>query len=237
MHRLLFLLLVPALGHAQNFQFHEDFRHTVDPAYNDRNDPTLYFEYFHPADTGRSRLGPCYMKIQCDLLGPKDNMGKSFFQASQSFRVWKPPVYLAVQYSGGLGVTQPPQYSYTISNAFSVGPSWPFRRWGAWFNLMVTYTYNALPHPSQDVLVSFYWGKALRNYTWEFNGDFEVYTIDKTPQGLPGKWICFFGEPQIWRHLARHLSLGSRLNLFYHVLTFQDHFQAYPTLGVKYTPN
>jgi hypothetical protein len=78
---------------AQNLQLHYDLRHTVDPAVNLHNYPTLYFEYFKPArDSGQAFIKPgsFLLKTEADLLGSGDNMGKFYLQVSQSFRCWKP---------------------------------------------------------------------------------------------------------------------------------------------------
>src|SRR6266700_8456026 len=166
-------------------------------------------------------------------------MGNSFIQVSQSFRCWIPKVFIAVQYSGGMGITEPKQYSYYINNTFSIGAAYPFQWKGAWFNTTVSYSYNAFTKPSHDVLGSFYWGKGFRNYKFEFAGDIEVYTLNKDQgdvltKGLKGKWVAFFGEPQCWFNWNKHFSLGSKINLYYHVLTFSDIFQVYPTAAVRY---
>ncbi|PWT78180.1 MAG: hypothetical protein C5B59_02275 [Bacteroidetes bacterium] len=238
---VLVALALALQSHSQNLQLHYDFRHTLDPAHNASNFPTVYFEYFKSQDSGRAFIKPgsFLIKMQADFLGQRNNMGKFFMQVAQSFRFWKPKVFLVAQFSSGMGVTEPKQYSYYISNAYSFGISYPFQWKGGWFNSMLTYTYNALAKPSHDFLYSFYWGKGFWNYKFEFIGDFEVYSLNKNQgdeltKNLEGKWICFFGEPQFWYNLNKHLALGSKINLYYHVLNFDDHFQVYPTIALKY---
>ena len=159
---------------SQNLQLHYDFRHSIDPAHNSRNFPTLYFEYFKSLDSGKSfiKLGSFFIKIESDMQGANDNIGKSFIQASQTFRLWKPKIFLSLQYSGGLGVTEPRQYSYYIANAFSAGSCYPFQWKGAYFSAALYYNYNMLKRPSNDMMLSFYWGKGFWNYKVEFAGDF-----------------------------------------------------------------
>ena len=203
--RYIVLLLLPLSVHAQNLQ-------VVYP-------PVIYFEYWNPGDS--THRGPFLMKLEADLSSPKDNIGKSYVQFSQAIRFWKPKVYLAVQYSGGLGT------NYSIANAYSIGVSVPF----SGYNLLVLYTYNAFPRPSQDPLVSFYWWKGLHHYKWELSGDINGYTLNKNPHG---KWLCFFGEPQLWYNVCKHLSLGARVNLYYNDLALDNCFQWGPTIGLKY---
>ncbi|AYL96270.1 DUF5020 family protein [Mucilaginibacter celer] len=227
---------------AQNLQLHYDLRHTVDPGRNSKNFPSLYFEYFKsmkkPGDSALVKPGAFFLKVQTDLQGADNNIGKSFIQVSQSFKFWKPDVFLSVQYSGGLGVTEPKHYSYYITNAFSLGPAYGFAWAGVYFSTSLSYTYNALEKPSYDFMYSFYWGKGFFNYKLEFKGDFEVYTINRNQgddftRNLRGKRLSFFGEPQLWYNINNTVGVGARLNMFYHVVTTEDVFQNYPTIAVK----
>ncbi|MGZ3872546.1 MAG: DUF5020 family protein [Mucilaginibacter sp.] len=225
---------------SQNLQLHYDFRHTVDPDRNAKNFPVLYFEYFKSqTDTSAFiKPGSFLFKAETDLSGDKNNIGKAFVQVTQTFRLWQPKVFVGIQYSGGLGVTEPKQYSYYINNAFSVGPSLPFQWKGAYFNAFVYYTYNRLTKPSNDLMLSFYWWKSFFNYKIEFAGDFELYTINKNrgdalTSDLKGKTVSFFGEPQVWFNLNKSFALGSKQLLYYHVNTSQNVFEVYPTLAIK----
>ncbi|HZY36484.1 MAG TPA: DUF5020 family protein [Mucilaginibacter sp.] len=237
---LLVILSFPADIFAQNLQLHYDFRHSIDPKHNPQNFPTLYFEYFKAMDSTSSFIKPgsFFMKIEDDLQGNRDNIGKSFIQASQTFRMWRPKIFAAVQYSGGLGVTDPAQYSYYINNCFSIGPSYPFQWKGAYFNAEIFYNYNILKKPSNDIMISFYWGKGFWNYKMEFDGDFELYTLnrnqgDAATQNLKGKIVSFFGEPQVWFKVKGNFSIGSKFIMYYHVINPQNLFEVYPTIAAR----
>ena len=237
---LLTILFTSIVLHAQNLQLYYDFRHSIDPQHNSQNFPTLYFEYFKAMDSTKSLVKPgsFFMKIEDDLQGDRDNIGKSFIQVSQTLRLWQPQIFAAVQYSGGLGVTDPAQYSYYINNCFSIGPSYPFKWEGVYFNAEVFYNYNILKKPSNDVMLSFYWGKGFWNYKMEFDGDFELYTLnrnqgDAATQNLKGKIISFFGEPQVWFKVKGGLSLGSKFIMYYHVVIPQNLFEVYPTIAAR----
>jgi hypothetical protein len=239
-YRFLFILgMLPSLLFAQTLQLHYDFRHTVDPSHNSMNFPTIYFEYFKQKDTAS---GSFFMKMENDLNGQNHNIGKFYTQLTQSFKFWKPKVYAQVQYSGGLGISEPGSYPYYIANAFSVGPVYPFQWKGAWFSTALSYTYNAFKKPSNDFLYSFYWGRGFWNYKVEFSGDVELYSMnrntgDSFTSNLGGKSIAFFGEPQVWFRIHKGFALGSKINLYYHVLTNEDLFQVYPTLAVRFKFN
>jgi hypothetical protein len=95
-----------------------------------------------------------------------------------------------------------------------------------------------LPKPSNDVMLSFYWGKGFWNYKVEFAGDFELYTLNRNTgyeatKDLHGKTVSFFGEPQIWFRIHKGFSLGSRAILYYHVITTENLFEVYPTIAAR----
>jgi hypothetical protein len=232
---LLFTLgILPFRLFAQNLQLHYDFRHTLDPAHNSMNFPTIYFEYFKSKDTS----GSFFIKTESDLNGMDHNIGKFFTQVSQSLKFWKPKVYAQLQYSGGMGIAEPGSYAYYITNAFSLGAVYPFQWKGAWFSTSLSYTYNAFKKPSHDLLYSLYWGRGFWNYKFEFSGDLELYTLNKNLGdsfncNLRGKRAAFFGEPQVWFKIHNGSSLGSKINLYYHVLTSENLFQIYPTVAAR----
>lgn len=234
-------LLFGKPAEAQNLQLHEDFRHSIDPAQNPKNYPSLYFEYFKNQDSGKSFLKPgaFLLKTQVDLSGDQHNIGQSYIQVSQSLRFWKPKVFLSLQYNGGLGVTDPKQYSYYITNTYSAGASYTFPWKGAWLSSVLAYKYLSYPKPSQDFIFTQYWWSGHFHYKLEFAGDFSIWTENKdhgdaATANLTGKRFFFFGEPQVWLNLNKTFAIGSKINLYYHVNTTADLFQVYPTAGLKW---
>lgn len=225
---------------AQSLQLHYDLRHTVDPALNIKNFATLYFEYFKNQDSGTSFIKPgsFLLKMQADFLGEKNNMGKFYMQVSQSFRCWKPKIFVNLQYSGGLGITEPKQYSYYITNAFSVGLAYPFQLGKAYLASVINYKYVPYTKPSNDFLYTLYWWKGFWNYKAELSGDFSIWTENKNhgddfTKELHGKRFYFFAEPAFWYNLNKAFSVGTKLNMYYHVLTVDDRLQIYPTIAVR----
>ena len=233
------LLCTDALS--QNIQLHYDMRHSVDPKYNSKNFPTVYFEYFKNQDSGHAFIKPgsFLFKMEADLLGDKTNIGKGYMQATQTLRFWKPKMFLHLSYSGGLGITEPKQYSYYIVNTFAAGVSYTFQWHGAWLSTVLDYKYIPYQKPTNDFIYTLYWWKGFFNYKFELAGDFSIWTENKN-QGddytktLSGKRFFFFAEPQIWYNISQKFSVGSKINMFYHVNTTDNVFQAYPTLAVKY---
>ena len=224
----------------QSLQLHYDLRHTVDARRNPKNFPSVYFEYFKNQDSGKSFIKPgsFLFKMQADFLGEKANAGKFYMQVSQSFRCWRPKIFLHLQYSGGAGITEPRQYSYYILNAFSAGLSYPFRWGNAWMTGVLDYKYISYAKPSHDLFYTLYWWKGLFNYKAEFAGDFSVWTENKNhgddvTKNFRGKRFYFFAEPQFWYNVNRTLAFGTRINCNYHVLTTEDVFQVYPSLAVR----
>ncbi|MBK7869270.1 MAG: DUF5020 family protein [Saprospiraceae bacterium] len=218
---------------AQQVQLHYDFRHSIDPEFNIKNFPSLSFEYFKENDS----LGSFLLKMQTDFTGEKSNPAQVFLQVSQNLRFWKPKVYLALNYSGGLGIA-PPAYGYYISNAFSAGVSYPFQWKGAIFSANLNYRYTAFTKGSHDMQFNFYFWKGFFNYKLQTAGSFVAWTQNRD-QGIEftkdmnGKKFAFFGDPQIWLKVTSKISIGSRINIFYHVLTDENEVQVYPTLALK----
>ncbi|NCD70087.1 DUF5020 family protein [Mucilaginibacter sp. R11] len=215
-------------------------RHTIDPKRNPKNFPTLYFEYFKTLDTGRAFIKPgsFLLKTQADFTGDKDNIGKYYMQVSQEFRFWRPKVFLDLQYSGGLGITTPKQYSYYIVNTYSAGISYPFKIGQSYLSAILFYKYVPYPKPSNDFLYTMYFYRGLFNYKAEFAGDFSIWTEnrnhgDDATAGLSGKRFYFFAEPQVWYNLSKRWAVGSKVNMFYHVNTTDDVFEIYPTAALR----
>ncbi len=234
------LVLVGSTVSAQSLQLHYDLRHTADPARNSKNFPTLYFEYFKNQDSGKSFIKPgsFLFKMQADFTGERNNMGKFYMQVSQTFRCWRPKIFLNLQYSGGAGITEPKQYSFYILNTFSAGLSYPFKWRTAWMSAVLNYKYVSYANPSHDVLYTLYWWKGLFNYKAEFSGDFSIWTENKNhgdefTRQLNGKRWMFFAEPQCWVKIKNQLSAGTRFNINYHVLTTDNVLQVYPSVAIR----
>jgi Domain of unknown function (DUF5020) len=225
---------------AQNLQLHYDLRHTVDPAENPHNFPTLYYEYFKTRDSGHALIKPgnFLLKTEADLLGEGTNIGKFYFQVSQSFRCWTPKIFLQLQYSGGAGITNPKQYSYYLTNTYQAGAEIPFQWKSAYLTTVLDYRYVSYTKPTNDPIFTQYWYKGLLHYKLELAGDFSVWTENKNhgdaaTAGLAGKRFFFFAEPQVWYNINKTIALGSKLNCYYHVNIIANVFEAYPTLAIK----
>jgi hypothetical protein len=229
---------------SQQLQLHYDLRHSVDPDHTHKNFPAFYFEYFHPprADSfyGAVKLGAFLLKAQSELSGQRNNMGQYYIQISQGFRFWKPKIYLQVQYNGGLGIAEPGSYGYYLTNAFSLGLSYSFQ-WNnlAFFNIYSSYKYTAFQKASHDNISAFFWLFFFSNYANSFTGNIvgltenrnhgDAFTMMKS-----GKRFSVFSDPQLWFKLYRGLSGGSKINIYYHLLTEDDRWQFYPSIALKY---
>jgi len=237
MKYLIFSLICYASVHAfgQNLQVHYDFRHSIDPGMNGVNFPSFSFEYFKNIDTVGT--GSFLFKIQADLKGEQKNMGQVFTQLSQTLRFWKPKVYLSLTYNGGLGVA-PGNYGFYLTNSFGAGIAYPFQWKGAWLSASLCYRYNAYTKPSHDPQFIFYFGRGFFNYRIFVAGSLVSWTENRD-QGieytasLQGKKFAFFADPQIWVKVKGNFSVGSRINLYYHLLNNKNEVQVYPTLGTK----
>ncbi|MDX2071124.1 MAG: DUF5020 family protein [Haliscomenobacter sp.] len=230
---ILFFLCTTLALQAQQLQLHYDFRHSIDPELHRRNFSYLSFEYFNANDS----LGSFLLKAQMDFNGEKNNIGQLFLQVSQNLRFWKPKVFMALNFTGGLGVT-PPSYGYYLSNSFGLGAAYPFQWKGAWMNASMGYRYNTFAKPSHDLQGTLYFGKGFFNYKLLVAGSFVAYSENRNhgnewTKDLRGKKLAFFGDPQIWYRIKGKYSIGSRYSMFYHVLTSEHTLQVYPSLALK----
>src|ERR1700712_1489590 len=98
MKRIIFkcLCIFPMLANAQSLQLHYDLRHTIDPKHNPQNLPTLFFEYFKTQTDTSSFIKPgsFLFKVETDMLGDKNNIGKAYIQATQTFSFWNPKIFI-----------------------------------------------------------------------------------------------------------------------------------------------
>jgi len=235
------LWAISACASAQNVQLHYDMRHWADPRHAAANFPTVYAEYFKEQDSGHAFIKPgsFLFKMEADMMGEKNNTGKAYMQVAQTLRMWKPKVFLHLSYSGGLGVTEPKQYSYYIVNTFQLGAAYNFKWLGAYLSSVLDYKYVPYTKPTHDFIYTLYWWKGLYNYRVEFAGDFSVWTESKNhgddfTKTLSGKRFFFFAEPQLWYNLSKKFAAGTKVNMYYHVNTTENVLQAYPTVAVKY---
>ncbi len=229
-------LLLAHRAQTQNLQLHYDLRHTLSPAVNKANFPSFSFEYFKNIDT--LNHGSFLLKMQADLTGQRHNVGQLYTQATQTLRFWKPNVLLSLNYSGGLGAT-PDGYGFYLPNTLGAGLSYPFRWKGAWFTTSLVYRYTAFDRASYDPQATFYFGKGFFNYKLLIAGSFVGWTENRNHGTLPtadlnGKKIAFFGDPQLWLTVKKNFSVGTRINVFYHLLSETNAVQVYPTIGTKY---
>ncbi len=232
------IISIPAIS--QSLQLQYDMRHTIDNKQNARNYVSLYFEYFKNQDSGKGVIKPgsFLFKSQADFAGQHGNINNFYMQVSQTVRMWKPKIFINLQYSGGLGVTEPKEYSYYITNTYSIGIAYPFRWGNAWLSSVLNYKYVSYKKPSNDFLYTLYWWRGWWNYKVECSGDFSLWTEnrnhgDDITKDLVGKAFYFFAEPQISYNISKNLSAGSKVYTYYHVLIPRNHMEVYPVIIVK----
>ena len=244
---VVFILCSPIFNlktYSQVLQLHYNMRHTINPELNPKNFPSLVFEYYKAQDTDSSKKfikpGAFMLKMQSDLKGEKNNMGMFYMQVSQSFRCWEPKLYINLQYSGGLGITEPyREYSFYIQNTYSMGVSYPFKWNNAYMTSVFSYKYVPYKKSSRDFSCTLYWWQGLFKYKGEFSGNFSIWSDNKNhgdefTKDMKGKRFVFFAEPQFWYNLGSIFSAGTKVNMFYHVNTTKDIFEVYPTIAIRF---
>lgn len=48
-----------------------------------------------------------------------------------------------------------------------------------------------------------------------------------------GKRFYFFAEPQFWYNINKVFAIGSKVQMSFHVLTYDDVIQVYPTVALR----
>jgi hypothetical protein len=233
-HGLFALVLTtssPVAGQA--IQIGYDLRHSVDPEHNQRDFVTASFDYFKTLD-----YGSVLLKVDADLGGRNGNLGKLYTQLSHSLKFWQPPVFLHLEYAGGLGFVGESQSAYHITNTYSIGAAHPFPLLGSWASTFLAYRFTNFDTPSHDPIYSFWWGRDLGQRV-SVTAYFVVWTInrnrgDEWTADLNGKKLSGVGEPQLWLNLDKQFAVGSEVRLYYQVFDYDQPLQVYPTVALKY---
>ncbi len=228
------ICLLSTVVSAHNLQLHNDFRHSIDPENNDKNYATFSFETFKQAG-----YGSLFMKMDLDLKGRNNNIGNLYTEISHTLKFWKFPVFMHLQYCGGLGFINQTTNGYYINNAYLIGAAYPFQWQNAWFSTFLAYRYNNFDRISHDIQFSFYWGKNILSEKISITGHFVIWSEnnnhgDAWTDNLDGKKFLFLSEPQIWYNLNKLWAIGSEIKLFYHVYSYSDQLLIYPTVAIKY---
>lgn len=234
------LLFTGLIVDAQNLQIHYDFRHTIDPKVNFQNFPTVYFEYYKMLDSGKAFIKPAgfFFKTQADYNGLQHNISNNYFQASQEFKFGTSKILLALQYGGGLGVTDPKQYSYYIANTYSAGLSYHYNIGGTILSSVLFYRFVPYKISSHDAAYTMYAYKPLFNYKVEVLSDMTLWTENKNhgddaTVGLKCKRFFAYGEVQGFYNLNKLIGIGTKVNIFYHVLFPENKVNVYPVMALK----
>jgi hypothetical protein len=220
-----FFLLISLTINAQELQLNYDFRYSIDPDLNKRNFPTLFFKYFKSDTAGR---GSTLIQIQSMLNGRQANIGETFVQISQSLRFWKPEVFLALNYSGGLGTTDD-SYGFHIENSYGIGVSKNFIYPRIWISTGLLYRADHR-FRGNNAQLNLFIGGGLFNFKLMYSGSLVFLTRDTV---VGRKKVSFFGDPQLWYGIGHNYAVGTRINVYYHLLKEDNSVQIYPSLGIK----
>jgi hypothetical protein len=231
MERCIILLLIgfSFQSISQELQLNYDFRHSIEPREYSRNFPTLFFKYFKEIDT--LDKGSFLLQVQAQLDGKNYEPGQTFIQVSQSLKFWKPNIYLSLNYSAGLGVTDD-SYGYVLPNTFALGLSKNFIYPKLWISTGIGYRLRPSYLDEVDVQLNVFVGGGLFNWKVMHSASFVFWSYTPSSTGK-GKKIAFFGDPQLWFGIGKRFSIGSRFIILYHILSDDNAVQLYPTLGIK----
>ena len=224
---------VARVAGAQELQLHYDWRHTIDPRNNARNFPALTFKTFKAME-----LGSFLLKLEANLDGERHNISKGYLEVSQTLRLWKAPVYVVGEFTGGLGLFDDASGGYYIANSYSVGAAYPFPWNGGWGSVSLAFRHNNLPRASHDPQASLYWGRSVGK-RWTLASTGVAWTQNRN-QGddftasLTGKRASFLIENELWWRALGVVSIGSEIRVSRNVYATDGRVLVYPTLGVRY---
>jgi len=222
-----------SVAHGQDLQLHYDLRHSVDPANNARDFPSIVFKSFKALPYGSFLL-----KLEANLDGEHRNVSKGYFEVSQTLRFWKAPVYAYGEFTGGLGLFDHASGGYYIANSYSLGAAYPFQWNGGWASIALAYRYSNFSRPSHDPQATLYWGRPL-GARWSFASTGVFWTQnqnqgDDFTQSLTGKRGALLIENELWWRASGPISVGSEIRVSRNVFTADGRLLVYPTLGARY---
>jgi len=185
-----------------------------------------------------AEYGSFLLKVEFDFKGKNNNIGNLYTQISQTLKFWVFPVYLHLEYAGGLGYGGEAYTGYYINNAFLLGAAYSFQWKNGWVSTYLAYKYNNFDKPSHDAQYSFWWGKNIFNDKFSISSNFVIWTENKNrgddlTANLKGKEILFYVEQKVWYNLNQQFSVGSKIKLFYNIFSYSS-FLIYPTVAIKY---
>lgn len=224
----------PYIG-AQSLQIHYDLRHTTDPVNNPQDFPSLTFKSFRGLE-----FGSFLLKMEADLNGSRGNVSQVYTEITQTLKFWEPPVFLHLQYTGGLGLFEfdGGVGGYHLDNAYLAGAARPFPWMGGWGSAYLAYRHTNTPDPSHDLQFALYWGRTFGNGL-DIGSTVTGWTQDRNrgdewTAGQSGKRASVLIETQLWYGNVGRLSVGTETNVSYNVYVIDGRVKVYPTLGVRY---
>jgi len=230
---ILLVVTVARTAGAQSVQLHYDLRHSVDPRNNARNFPALTFKHFKSME-----FGSFLIKVEADLNGSRNNVSKVYSEITQTLKFWDPPVFLHLEYTGGIGLFDDATGGYYLDNAYLVGAARPFQWMGSWASIYLAYKYTNFRRASHDPQFSIYWGKGFLK-RWDFASTAVMWTQNKnhgdaSTGNLSGKRFSFLAENEIWYKVASRIAVGSETRVSVNVYATDHRLHVYPTIGVRY---
>lgn len=218
---LLCIFLISGAVHAQNLQLHYDFRQSDNPVL-DRGYPTATLEMFQPDD-----FGATFWFVDMDFDTPDNGMNLAYWELARYFSLGEETgLSLTLQFNDGVTTTG------SLPRAWLAGISYLFNI-GDW-SLPVDLLYrHAQGSQGADFQLTMVWDKTIWDDRIQLVGYIDLWTQDPLVRKNREKEVAVQAEPQIWYRLPAGLSIGGEIEISRYFLPV-EHWQAYPTLGVKW---
>ena len=216
-----------------------DFRHTTDQQHNANNFPVVELKLFLPQS-----FGSFLLKSEIDMDGANHNPSQTYTELSQSLKLGSAtlagqPLYVHLEWSGGLGSFGDGAGAFYIRNAYQLGLESPFQVRGAFCNAYVALRYTSFEKPSYDPMIALYAGRYFLNYKLLIANSLEAWTTSKD-QGITaaqqdgGKYASWELETEAWYKVGKDLSMGTYVRTTRNVYAVSDKWMIYPSVGVRY---
>jgi len=217
---LTLLMISSVVLSAQNLQLHYDFGKAKDYTTSmNREYFTSTLEFFKP-----DSLGSTFMFVDVDYNKPNGGASMAYFEIARKFTLYKRSGFsLQVEYNDGT-----PDY---INKAWLGGFAYPLKLGSVTINASLLYRANS-GAKSADGQITLVWFQPLFKSRMLFKGFMDIWSIDKFSGS--GKTAVFLTEPQLWFAIAKHLSIGSEIEISHNFFTFDGDFEVMPTIAIKW---
>ena len=230
MKKILLILLIFVLASAlkaQNVQLHYNLGKDHKYLWN-------HIEMFKP-----DKWGSSFFFIDMNYgEGGVHGMSMAYWEITRSFKFWKSPFALHVEYDGGFGqfkTSNPPNGAYQINDAWLLGGeyTWNTKDFSKVFTLQAMYK-NIRDKNSVAFQITGVWAIQMAKKKVTFSGFADFWREDNFMETADRTRFVLLTKPQLWYNFTEHFSVGTEEDIS---SNFSGHkgFMVNPTIAAKWT--